>query len=75
MTTVQVSTRTVREHRFTVPVDYAVGATISEIYAACAMAEKKANNLGLSTTKDDWARVTVTDNAVVFIVENVIGNT
>lgn len=76
MTTVRVSTHTVHEHRFTVPVNYATGATISEIYVACAMAEDTAKSLGLDTATDDWAHVTVTDDAVVFtVVENVIENT
>lgn len=73
MTTVRVSTHTVHEHRFTVPTPFPFGATMSEIYAACAIAENKATSLGLKTDKDDWARVTVTDDAVVITVtENVL---
>lgn len=68
MTNASATTRTVVEHRFTVPAPEPWGATWDDFSVAKAWAENKAGELGISTNSADWSRIHVTNEAIVIVL-------
>lgn len=70
MTTVISSEFTRRRYQWTVPVPYNLGAVIGDVRDAIAMATTTFQAVtGRPTTYDDWLRVSVTDEEVLFWFE------
>ncbi|WP_280320120.1 hypothetical protein [Nocardia wallacei] len=70
MTTVQSGESIRRRYEWIVPVPYERGAVVGEVQDAMAMAATVYKTVtGGSTSYDDWLRVSVTDESVVFWFE------
>lgn len=68
MTTATTSTRTFTEHRFEVPCPDPWGAVWPDLDVASHWAQQKAIDLGIDTNRDDWCRIRVEDEVIVFVV-------
>lgn len=68
MTNAVATTRTVVEHRFTVPAEEPWGANWDDFSVAKAWAEQKAQELGISTNSADWSRIHVADEVIVIVL-------
>lgn len=71
MTNASRSTRTVTEHRFEVPCPNVFGGDMKDLGVAMTWAHQKADELGIDTGSDDWAKLHVEDEALVIVIREV----
>lgn len=65
MTRVSHHTETITRHIWSIPADWTDhSAPIGEFQDAYAMASRKAEDLGIRTTSDDWVKVQSYDDAI-----------
>lgn len=68
MSNVQKRVLSVTEHQYIIPVSPYYGADWKDFQLAYSMAEKQAKQLGVSTTTDDWSKLTVSDDEIIITV-------
>lgn len=68
MTRASQSSRTVTEHRFTVPCEGPYGGDWADFGTARTWATKKAEELGINTDAANWSRLHVEDDKIVIVV-------
>lgn len=68
MTRATISTNVRIEHRFEVPCPDPWGGDWHDFGVARHWAEKRAQDLGIDTSTDDWSRIVVEDDSVVIVL-------
>lgn len=68
MSNVQKRVLSITEHQYIIPVNSYHGADWKDFHLAYSMAEKQAKQLGVSTTTDNWSKLTVSDDEIIITV-------